>query len=429
MLTSFSQFDKTYAERFKGRLPIAPTVLPAVYDDVLSYEEWLSKIRYKIEELGAYIEEQLKDVEALITTEVDAKLDTVISGLREKYDAEIKDLQDRVTECESGLLSLDEKIERRYLELKDYIDNKLVLLKAEFSAEIHRYYLMNNEYTDNKINRESIYRRADIKSINDRLDNYISEFPLVYCPPLGQYTNVETAIVEVWDSLRMFALTASEYDNFDFTCTEYSDLLFSAFEYDVYGGYFLRENVKEMFNPFTGKHENVRNVVTDICDYLKFNGKTAGEYDAYEFTASEFDNSDYTAYPQDTSKYWTTPADDLKNKYIKNYVKMFEDTQSQTQGADGVNESFEGVTKGFIVYLQNDSQSALESIELAGVGTFRVSNDNGYRDITISVLNDDSYTVEWTDNYSDPQTYANQYNIVRAVYRIGGAYDVTKLNA
>lgn len=427
MLT-FEQFDRVFTQRFKGRMPIAPTVLPAVYDDVLSYEEWLSKIRYKINELGAYIEEQLADVEQLVHDQVTAEL----KAITDKYDKEIADLNHLIETVDEYAHSLDGKIDDKVTMLTNYINDEILRLTDHFNAELYDFFLQNKKYTDDKVNAERIYRKADINLINERLDNYIREFPLVYCPPLGRYTDIESALVEVWDSLRMFALTASEYDNFDFTCTEYSDLLLSAFEYDVYGGYILRENIKQMFNPFTGKHENIRNVVNDICDYLKFNGKTAGEYDAYEFTASEFDNSDYTAFPQDTSKYWTTPVMDLKNKYLKNYVRMFEDSTSQSQASDSVDETFTGNTKGFVVYIQKDSTSAVEEVELSGVGTFKVEDDNGYwRVITISVSND-TYTVEWTDCYTDPADPTatdNTKNIIRAIYRVGGAYDVTELNA
>lgn len=428
MLT-FKEFDVTYQTRFNGRLPLAPLVLPAVYDDVLSYEEHLSKVTYKINELGAYIENQLADVETLIDTQIDARVAEINKRI-DAINADIVAINERIDGVESA-------VAQQIIEVKGYIDakcmelnDKILDLKAEYNNRIYEFYLQSKQYTDDKVNAERIYRRADIKLINDRFDNFSKEFPLVYCPAHGRYETVEHAIVDCWNSLRVFGLTAGQYDAFEFTCTEFTDLLLTTFEYDVYGGYILKDHINQMFNPFTGQNQNVRDVVTYIADMLKWNGKTAAEYDAYEYTAAEFDGSDYTAFPQDTSKYWTTPTHDIKNKYYKNYVKAYEDLTTQTQGADGFTAEYTGNTKGFVIYMQPTAQSAIEVVELTGVGTYRISSAEGYRDITIISFTEGSFDVDWSENTvsEDPVTTDNTKNIVRAVYRIGGAYDVTELD-
>lgn len=419
---------------FRG--PLAPLVLPAVYDDVLSYEEWLSKVVARCNELSDYIAETIGDIENLIKINVKAEL----AALENKYDKEIADihvilnrLQEDLDAVNGRIDRLDAKVDRNFQTLLSYVDEKILALKANFNQEIYDFYLRCKEYTDTKVNAERLYRRADIKGLNDRLDQYVREWPLVYCPPLGRYTDVEHSIVECWDSLRYFCLTAGEYDEFNFTCDEFADLLMTAFEYDVWSGYLLRNSIKEMFNPFTGKRENIRDVINYIAMLLKYNAKTASEYDGYNFTAAEFDASTFNAYAQDTNKYYTEPTDDTKNKFYKSFLMVYEADGQVLQEQAAFTFTFDAAGyKGLSFDVAGSGTTAAERITLDGLGTFAVSNAAGVRTITIASANN-TITVTVSDNVTndttDPVTTDNTVNIIKAAFRRGSSYDVTQLDA
>ena len=414
---------------------LAPLVLPAVYDDVLSYEEWLSKVIYRLNELTEYIQDQLEDVDKLVET----KVNQMSAELRQYIDESIRAVNIAIDSLNERVDALDHKIDDETARLIRYVDAKaaeiyerITSLEIEFDAKVYDFFLRNKQYTDNKFNEERIARRADIKVLNDRLDNFSKEFPLVYCPAVGVYESVQDAIVDVWDSLRVFGLTAGEYDEFDFTAQEYADLILTAFEYDVYGGYILKEHIREMFNPFTGKRENVRDVVTYIANLLKWNGKTASEYDGYDYTAAEFDASTYDAYPQDTSKYYTAPDVDFKNKFFKSLMKVFE-IEAGTTSQSSIQFMFDKTGyKGLTLMMQPESGSALEQIDLDGKGTFSVANASGVRTVTIGE-NGSNIVVTISGNVTDdtttPRTETNTANLVIEAYRRGSSYDVTQLDA
>lgn len=418
------------------RPPFAPLVLPAVYDDVLSYEEWLAKVIQHINELSEYINETLEHIDELIKADVQEE----IADLKALYDGKIADLQRQINALVSDLSDtngridgLDAKVERHYNTLLAYIDEKLLELKASFNASIYDFFLLNKQYTDTKVNTERIYRRADIKALNDRLDSYVREWPLVYCPPIGNYTDVESSIVYCWDSLRYFCLTAKEYDEFQFTCEEYANLLFTAFEYDVWSRFLLKESIKDMFNPFTGARENIRDVINYMATLLKYNAKTAAEYDGYNFTAAEFDGSAFDAYTQDTNKYYTTPAEDKKNKFYKSFLMVYEADAQVLQTQPAFTFTFDAAGyKGLALDVATDGNAPAERINIDGVGSYAVANNAGVRTVTITSAGG-SITVSVSDNVTDdtttPAATDNSINIIKAAFRRGSSYDVTTLDA
>ena len=418
---------------FRG-FPLAPLVLPAVYDDVLSYEEWLSKVIYQLNELQKYVDDQLSDVEAL----VQADIDKLSAELKQYIDNSINAINIAIDSLNERVDALDHKIDDETARLIRYIDakareieDKLIALEVRVEGKIYEFFLLNKRYADDKYNRERLERRADIKLINDRLDALQKEFPLVYCPAVGRYETVQEAIVDVWDSLRYFGLTAADYDSFEFTAEAYANLILTAFEYDVYGAFILKDHLREMFNPFTGKNENVRDVVTYIANMLKWNGKTASEYDGYEYTASEFDDSTYTAYPQDTSKYWTRPEVDFKNRFYKSYMKVYEiDDQATSQAAFSFTFDADKF-KGLSLTVAPAIGEPAEVLTFDKLGTFSVATYSGIRTVSLTESSG-TITVSVSDNVTDqttnPATVDNEQNIIIEAYRRGSAYDVTELS-
>lgn len=281
--------------------PMAPLVLPAVYDDVLSYEEWLSKVMHKMNEVIDYVNHLMEEIDERMDAKIAAALSPVLTR--------ISKLETAVEQNAKEIKRIDEKI-----------DTEIDALRAELLLEMSKYYQRSKDYTDAQINVTNFNLKVEVNKINDRITKMAKEFPLVYSPGKGWYTNVNNAITETWDSLRYFGMTAYEYDGFDFTAEQYDDRMIRAIVYDLEARRFFNDEWREMFNPFTGKHESIKNVLAQVCDMLKWNGKKADQYDGYQFTAAEFDASTFDAYPQDTNQYYTEPTVDLKNKAYKNYL-------------------------------------------------------------------------------------------------------------
>ncbi len=366
--------------------PLAPLVLPAVYDDVLSYEEWLSKVIHKLNELTEYINHVMEEVDERI----DNKLAPVIR---------------RIEHLEREVSRLDQKIDTTTQELRDYIDAELVSIRNDFDVEINKYYLLSKRYTDQKVGISSVDLRAQIKAINDRITRLAKEFPLVYSPSKGYFTNVERSIVETWNSLRYFGIKAYDYDLMEFTAEAFERRCLQALQYDLNAMWIYRDELREMFNPFTGKHESIKSVVAYISNMLKWNGKKANQYDGYEFTAGEFDASTFSAYPQDSNQYYTEPDIDLKNRAYQNY--LFRGTISE--GTPSLSTVLKNA--GYLVLSQVGTPDVI-TVKAESAQVVLLSGTS----VTITVTNDEATLVMDAGN-----------NI--SVYTATHVYDVTELDA
>ena len=64
----------------------------------------------------------------------------------------------------------------------------------------------------------------------------------------------------------------------------------------------LEEEIKNItidniyiYNPTTGKYDNIQNVVYDLYKYLRYHGITASEFDTLNLTAEDYDDKEITA--------------------------------------------------------------------------------------------------------------------------------------
>lgn len=311
--------------------PLAPLVLPAVYDDVLSYEEYLSKVVYQINQLTDYVNKTMtslyEDIDSYVDGAVASRMQTItqqIADLNSRLNQSVADLQEQIDAINTDLLD----------EAKAYTDDKVAEVMTlvgdlqtsvmEAIAECKEYCDHNTQGISNKVDRLdakfSLQLQLELANVNARIDNIIKEYPRLYDPATGYNETMQDVIYNTYKTLRTLAITALKYDDQELTAGEYDGMNLKAIKYDVEMLRVLFSDLREMFNPFTGKEESVRDVVDYLIRMLKWNAKTAGEYDGYEATATAFDNSTFGAYEQDTNQYITATTPDLKNKAYENYL-------------------------------------------------------------------------------------------------------------
>lgn len=342
-----------------GRLhrPLAPLVLPAVYDDVLSYEEWLSKVVARCNDLTELIETTMTNIEAEVNEMVDNRIDVHLNARLAPIQQQITQLQSDLTDA---VANLNQKIDEDYNELDSKIDEKTVAIYQRITSDIStvnaRITQVQNdlnqridnlgtesrEYTDQKflesqqeINRKiaelQIRWNTNFGELSARIDAIIKEYPRLYDPATGFKEDMQTLVYNLYKRLRYYGIEAMLYDDQELTAEEYDNECYSAIKYDTLLGRILFHDMKSMFNPFTGKYQSVRDVVGMLVRKLQWNGKTTEQYDGYEYTADEFDASTFDAYTQDTNQYYTGTTPDLKNKAYENYLLL---TASLADGAD-----------------------------------------------------------------------------------------------
>ena len=218
-------------------------VLPAVYDESLSYLEGLSKLTYKLNETIGAVNALNDNVDTLndSVTEINDRV-TAVEGEIDGFEAEITRriaelevsltnkidtaISDMETEVDTKLDEVDTKLddmEQRITAMETYVEETVDRLTREFraiiNAEIERITELYNSF------------EAEMKQyVEDRVNEVIQNIPdltniYVVSPASGKLMKVQEAINEVFDFHLYNALTCDEFNELGFTCNELNSLV------------------------------------------------------------------------------------------------------------------------------------------------------------------------------------------------------------
>lgn len=401
----------------------APLVLPAVYDDVLSYEEWLSKVIYRINELQEYIDETMENIEQIIDQKVDTKLVPVKN--------DITSIETRLGVVDKTLDDLDKSIKSSLKKANEYSDRLSNTINKKYDKIVNDLYdTVEKYYTELKAANEKLknaltlaYKEADIETLKEakrythhiigvnnnkiystidalsrRVDEILEEYPELYNPSTGKMEHMQELIYNMYRALRVFGIPSMLYDDQQLTAEEYDAMGLDSQVYDTSMIWRLWYKFKFMFNPVTGKQESLADIVNFLFTQLRWNGKTVEEYENLNATVDDIDNSTYNVWEQDNSKYYTKPDVDTKNKAFQNWVLLAQDADG-IQEVDYTNKSFD--------YL---------SINYGDDGLFTIPALNG------------NYIAPNGDNITILDNIVTFTEAPKAVYGVNYVKDITELN-
>lgn len=259
-------------------------ILPLSYDDSLSYYETLcrfaDKVNELIERLNLYQEEYRDYVDsqvAYLKRYIDdndyalkVKLEQKINNFKNEQDAKIQD------------------IENKMLELRDHVQSKLYEYKYALSE--FKDFVINDQL------RQDDYWQAQLSELRDELCSIIGEYTnLIYNPTNGMISTIQQVINDMWNLLRYQAMTVTEFEWLNYDCDRWDSIVFSAFNFDLYGGTKYAKRICEcwMISPFTGEKELVTSVIDKMIGDM-YEGKTCSYWDSQNFTATAYDNANRT---------------------------------------------------------------------------------------------------------------------------------------
>lgn len=270
------------------RYPHCQKVLPAVYDDSLSYYESICKLVHKINELIEWTNQF--DVDT-ITQEV---LDTVRGELKDTID-------ELYTYIDNGDNALNEKITQVYKTIDtkyDELDNKYTDITNGLSKEL-------SDLTDTVYNLNTevyAYINQEVERLKDFISKYACDNIKCYNPVNGKYDSICNVLSSLYGALRYCGITANEFDDLGLTCNQFEHYNLSASEFDLYAGMKLYKNsLFYMFDPISGEYTFYQNVIETLWNLHRDNPITASAYDALQLTAQTFDSKSLTAYNFDNS--------------------------------------------------------------------------------------------------------------------------------
>lgn len=194
-------------------------VLPAVYDESLSYLEGLSKLTFKLNETINSVNALNDNVGVLndSVTELNARVEAV-EGEINGFEAEItKRFEELVIEINKEVDNKLDEVEDRVSALENQITGFEAEVREQLKAlEIELTTLVNDELK--KINALYLTFEADMKGYVDKeLQKIISEIPdltnvNVIDPTTGKLVKIQVAINHITDFASYYAFTIDEWN-------------------------------------------------------------------------------------------------------------------------------------------------------------------------------------------------------------------------
>lgn len=186
-------------------------------------------------------------------------------------------------------------------QLEQYTDNAISDLQTQWTAYKNQVdtYLNDMRQELMQMNENNYYLiLGKLEQFEQKILDMISgQGIIVYNPVTGQYTDINTAIQDMYAVLRYQAFTAFEFDTSGITCDAFDDSEITCTQFDLYGKEILGTKMCDCYvhSPFTGLVSSVQDVFEDAVATFG-NGMTATYFDnTYSPTATAFDNAQKTA--------------------------------------------------------------------------------------------------------------------------------------
>lgn len=270
----------------KELTPLIPLIccdVPSVYSNKQSYYECLCYIGYKVNEC----------IDAIngFTDAYKQYTDEKVKELKEYVDGLNADIYKHITEVEANIRN---DMDKRDDELDKKIDNIQKDLISRINTLNILVYQLNTETRE--------YIDSAIAKLYDYINNFVPSNMQVLNPVKGYYTSLNQALGDMYDNLRYYALTCTEFDSLNLTCTEFDNLLLSCTDFDLYGAKRFRvDSNLYMHNPFTGEYVFYQDVIYQLAELHFNNPITTSEFDALLLTVSGFEAKALSAYTFDSN--------------------------------------------------------------------------------------------------------------------------------
>lgn len=234
---------------------IGRLVLPAVYDEALSYQDLVYSLCQKINE----IIDELSQSDEDFYNYVDQSVANAIQQCKSYTDQEINKTYSQIL-----LITND---------LRNYVDSQNAAIRSDYTAKINEIW----QY----------------------LYNLPTGTDIVIDPTTGLPNSLQNTLNNMWQALS-YSLTCQEYANLDFTCDEYEAENVTCFQYAWYGKFiWLRRLYKPLFyitHPYTGLTVFYQEVINWLASFHMEECPTCDEYEGLDHTCSEYNTLYLTCY-------------------------------------------------------------------------------------------------------------------------------------
>lgn len=334
-------------------LKSTPRILPAAFDDAITYLEQIKIVNDKLNELITAFNEMGDDTLQAAMQYTDqqvaaseSKITAQINALQESVNQQFKQLEQQIQqELDNAIEDFKEEAQRLLDEFQQAVETfNSRLSQLEISINTLWDAFARNKYELRQLINE---RYAEIlQHVNDLVAAKTGNSIIVYNPAQQTTTTLNVALADLFLITReMFCLSAQEYADLQLTAQQYADLEITANEY-VYSGRLIFfhqlyyadideqfnklyeyvnaqvEGLKNewlMWNPFSGQYVPVYQVV-DILAQFHMWGLTAQEYAELDLTAQEYADKEITAYEYAVNGYYILKTEKIPDQILQEQV-------------------------------------------------------------------------------------------------------------
>lgn len=290
--------------------------LPSEWDASVSDVEMLQGMLYNINCIIQYLEDLQLNYESYtnnainsLRTELVTKYDNIIADLRTHYDKAVNDLKTYVDTQDMFYwnLTLEEvgRIDRRIDSLITYVNENFLDIRNQHNSDISNIYKYIETTRSEIMNFIELNNQSIMKWVEDSYQSILDEVDIVnedgfkiLNPTTGEKDRVEKTVSDVYDALRVFAITCDEWDNwflnYGHDGNDFKHLNMSALEFDTRSWIVMYGNqTEDITSPVTGETVSINEAIEQVSTNSVITSPTTGNLSAEMWDSLEFDQNDY----------------------------------------------------------------------------------------------------------------------------------------
>lgn len=230
------------------------------YNSILSTVEALNK---KVDNLYNYVDAEIADAVKKALAEVNAKIDVI--------NAKIATINAILVAQEEKINNLKQYTDTRFTEERNITDSAIEQTQKEIEADIHKL---------------TVNFSAELLKLWEYVQDLSFTLPPIYNPITGRYEAIQKTVEDMWNALRVHALTIARYSADALTVDEYKALMLTATEYAVQGRSIIEP--PEAVNRLAGNWTTPNNAIASAGQVGAVNSLSAAEYAALNLTADAY---------------------------------------------------------------------------------------------------------------------------------------------
>lgn len=259
------------------------------YDNFLTIVEELEK---KWEQIDGKITEEVEKATENIIAEVNGIVDALENKVNADIETTLKYVNDTVKTLNERMDRLNAAIENALAE----VDKALEEIDGKIETEIGKY----DKEIQSEINHMTDGLWEEIRKLNERLENITKEYPPTINPITGLKEPLDIVLSEMWYWMRVYGITAFEYDSLGLTAKEYDNLRLTAIEYDYFAKLYLMNWLEnKMIDPTSGEDSTTQKTIYSVDRNTAIYSATSSLFDNMDFIAQKLDSNELTAYLYD----------------------------------------------------------------------------------------------------------------------------------